>query len=124
MASLAKAMSAPRLLLVEDEPALADLLKRYLERLGYKVDACAQAEAALALLAAHPEDYALLITDLSLPDMSGDELMTRSRVLAPHLRAIVASGYPYEPRVEGVEFLQKPFLPNSLAQAVERALKA
>ena len=117
-------MGSRRLLLVEDEPALADLLKRYLERLGYQVDACAHPTAALALLDAHPEDYALLITDLTLPDMSGDELMTRSRVRAPHLRAIVASGYPYEPRVAGVEFLQKPFLPNLLAQAVERALKA
>ncbi|MEO8051897.1 MAG: response regulator [Acidobacteriota bacterium] len=117
-------MGFPRLLLVEDDPALADLLKRYLERLGYQVDACAHPDAALALLDAHPEDYALLITDLSLPAMSGDELMTRSRLRAPHLRAIIASGYPYEPRVAGVEFLQKPFLPNLLAQAVERALKA
>jgi CheY-like chemotaxis protein len=122
--SPANAMGSLRLLLVEDEPALADLLRRYLERLGYQVDACADANAALALLDAHPEDYALLITDLSLPDMSGDELMTRSRLRAPHLRAIIASGYPYEPRVAGVEFLQKPFLPNLLAQAVERALKA
>ena len=122
-ASPAKVMGASRLLLVEDEPALANLLKKYLERLGYQVDACATANAALALLDAHPEDYALLITDLSLPDMSGDELMTRSRLRAPNLRAIIASGYPYEPRVEGVEFLQKPFLPNMLAQAVERALK-
>jgi len=117
-------MAPRRLLLVEDEPALASLLKKYLERLGYQVDACAQADAALALLDAHPEDYALLITDLSLPDMSGDELMTRSRLRAPHLRAIIASGYPYEPRAAGVEFLQKPFLPNLLAEAVERALKA
>ena len=117
-------MGSHRLLLVEDELALADLLKKYLERLGYQVDACDHADAALALLEAHPEDYALLITDLSLPDMSGDELLTRSRLHAPNLRAIIASGYPYEPRVAGVEFLQKPFLPNLLAQAVERALKA
>lgn len=120
----AKATVASRLLLVEDEPALAELLKRYLERLGYRVDACGHPDAALALLDAHPEDYALLITDLSLPSMSGDELMTRSRLRAPHLRGIIASGYPYEPRADGVEFLQKPFLPNLLAQAVERALKA
>ena len=117
-------MDSPRLLLVEDEPALADLLKRYLERLGYQVDACDHPDAALALLDAHPDAYALLITDLSLPAMSGDELMTRSRLRAPHLRAIISSGYPYQPRVEGVEFLQKPFLPNLLAEAVERALKA
>jgi DNA-binding response OmpR family regulator len=117
-------MGSSRLLLVEDEPALADLLTKYLERLGYQVDACTQADAALALLYAHPEDYALLITDLSLPDMSGDELMTRSRLRVPNLRAIIASGYPYEPRVAGVEFLQKPFLPNLLAEAVKRVLKA
>ena len=103
-------MGSPRLLLVEDEPALADLLKRYLERLGYQVDACAQADAALTLLDAHPEDYALLITDLSLPDMSGDELMTRSRLRAPHLRAIIASGYPYEPRVVGRRVSAETFL--------------
>ncbi len=117
-------MGSPRLLLVEDEPALADLLKKYLERLGYQVDACAHPDAALALLDANPEDYGVLITDLTLPTMSGDELMTRSRLRAPQLRAIIASGYPYEPRAAGVEFLQKPFLPNLLAQAVERALKA
>ena len=117
-------MGSPRLLLVEDEPALADLLKKYLERLGYQVDACTEAHAALALLDAHPEAYAVLITDLSLPDMSGDELMTQSRLRAPHLPGIIASGYPYEPRVAGVEFLQKPFLPNLLAEAVKRALKA
>ena len=91
----ANAMGPPRLLLVEDEPALADLLKKYLERLGYKVDACAlRPMPRWRFLDAHPEDYALLITDLSLPDMSGDELMTRSRLRAPHLRAIIASGYP------------------------------
>ncbi len=117
-------MASLRLLLVEDEPALAGLLKKYLERLGYQVDACGGANAALALLDAHPEDYAILITDLSLPDMSGDELMNLARLRAPHLPAIVASGYPYEPRIAGVEFLQKPFLPNLLAEAVKRALKS
>lgn len=117
-------MDSPSLLLVDDEPALADLLKKYLERLGYRVDACMHPEAALTLLDAHPERYVLLITDLTLPSMSGDELVTKSRQRVPHLRAIIASGYPYEPRLEGVEFLQKPFPPSLLAQAVERALRA
>jgi DNA-binding NtrC family response regulator len=56
--------------------------------------------------------------------MSGEDLVARSRERTPGLRAIIASGYPYEPREAGVEFLQKPFLPNLLAQAIERALKA
>jgi CheY-like chemotaxis protein len=117
-------MEFPRLLLVEDEPALADLLKTYLERIGYQVDACTHPETALELLEAHPESYALLVTDLTLPAISGEELVTRSRQCAPHLRAIIASGYPYEPREAGVSFLQKPFLPRMLAQAIEQALKA
>jgi len=117
-------MNFPRLLLVEDEPALADLLKKYLERIGYQVDACTHPQAALELVQANPENYALLVTDLTLPAISGEELVTRSRQWAPNLRAIIASGYPYEPREAGVAFLQKPFLPKLLAQAIERALKA
>jgi DNA-binding NtrC family response regulator len=116
-------MDSPCLLLVDDEPALADLLKKYLERLGYRVDACTHPEAALALLDAQPDRYAVLVTDLTLPTMSGEDLIVQSRERAPGLRAIIASGYPHEPRVEGVEFLQKPFRPNLLAQAVERVLK-
>jgi DNA-binding NtrC family response regulator len=115
-------MSSPCLLLVDDEAALAELLKKYLERLGYQVDACTHPEAALDLLDANPERYALLVTDLTLPTMNGEQLLERSRERAPALRAIIASGYPYEPRVAGVEFLQKPFLPKMLAEAIQRML--
>ena len=117
-------MSSACLLLVDDERALADILKRYLERLGYQVDACVHPEAALGFLDAHPARYALLITDLTLPAMNGEELLERARERAPGLRAIIASGYPYEPRTAGVEFLQKPFLPKMLAEAIERVLRA
>lgn len=117
-------MDAPCLLLVDDEPALTDLLKKYLERLGYCVDACTHPDAALLLLDAHPARYSLLITDLTLPTMSGEDLVRQSRQRAPLLRAIIASGYAYEPLLERVEFLQKPFLPKLLALAVERALHA
>ncbi|MDP8989658.1 MAG: response regulator [Acidobacteriota bacterium] len=117
-------MDPLRLLLVDDEPALANLLKKYLERLGYQVDACTHPGDALKLLDENPERYRLLVTDLTLPDMNGEELVLRSRERAPLLRAIIASGYPYEPRTEGVEFLQKPFQPAALAQAVKRVLNA
>ena len=110
-------MESPCLLLVDDEPALADLLKKYLERLGYRVDACHHPEAALELLDAHPERYALLVTDLTLPTMSGEDLVVRSRERVPRLRAIIASGYPYEPRAPGIEFLQKPFRAQSAGRS-------
>ena len=116
-------MSSPCLLLVDDEPALANLLKNYLERLGYCVDACTHPDAALQLLDENPQRYQMLVTDLTMPDMNGEELVLRARERTPQLRAIIASGYPYQPRAAGVEFLQKPFQPAVLAQAVERILK-
>lgn len=116
-------MDSPRLLLVDDEPALANLLKKYLERLGYQVDACTRPQDALKLLDENPQRYGLLVTDLTMPEMNGEELVLRSRKRTPQLRAIIASGYPYAPHAAGIEFLQKPFQPAALAQAVERILK-
>jgi len=117
-------MNPPYLLLVDDEEALAGLLKRYLERLGYQVDACLNPQDALDFLDANPQRYELLITDMTLPVMNGEELLEKARARAPGLRAIIASGYPYDPRAEGVAFLQKPFLPKMLAEAIERMLQA
>ena len=112
-----------RLLLVDDEAAVLELLKRYLERLGYEVDACTGPEEALARFEALPERYSLVLTDLTLPGISGEELLSRMRRTNPNLRGILASGYPYQPTARWVTFLQKPFLPKMLAEAVEQALK-
>jgi DNA-binding NtrC family response regulator len=112
-----------RLLIIDDEPALLDLLRRYLGRLGYEVEACAASGDALARVQAEPERFAMAITDLSLPEMNGEELIGKLRALRPHLPAIITSGYPYQPRAPGIGFLQKPFLPQALAEEIEKALK-
>ncbi len=116
-------MGAARLLLVDDEAALLELLKKYLERLGYEVDACTAPEDALALFQADPQRYALVLTDLTLPRITGEEMLDQMRARNPRLRAVVSSGYPYSPRSAHVEFLQKPFLPKMLAAAIEKMLK-
>ncbi|MGH9559592.1 MAG: response regulator [Bryobacteraceae bacterium] len=110
-----------RLLIVDDETALLDLLKKYLERLGYEVDTSASAESALARFAASPGHYSLVFTDLTLPEMSGHEMLERMRALNPHLPAILASGYPHRPPL-GTAFLLKPFPAKALAGAIEKAL--
>jgi len=115
-------MATGRLLLVDDEAALLELLKKYLERLGYQVDACAGPEDALALFEADPQRYALVITDLTLPRLNGEAMLDRMRARQPGLRAVVSSGYPYEPRSPQVVFLQKPFLPKMLAETIEKLL--
>ena len=113
----------PRLLIIDDEPTLLELLRRYLSRLGYEVETHASLEDALASFQAEPERFSMAITDLSLPALNGEEVVERLRQIRPGLPAIITSGYPYEPRGENIGFLQKPFLPQMLAEAVEKALK-
>jgi two-component system cell cycle sensor histidine kinase/response regulator CckA len=117
-------MGGARILLVDDEEPLVELLTRYLERLGYQVDSCLTAADALARFEADPSAYALVLTDLTLPGMKGDEMLSRMRAVAPKLRAIIASGYPYEPTAKRTKSLQKPFLPKMLAELIEELLKS
>lgn len=117
-------MHSPRILIVDDEVELANLLKKYLERLGYQADACYHPLQAVELMTQAAGAYHLLVTDLTLPEMSDEALLETLRLQNPQLRAIIASGYPYEPRTPGVGFLLKPFLPKMLAEAVERVLQA
>ena len=116
-------MAAVRILLVDDEAPLLDLLKRYLERLGYEVDSCLSAEDALVRFQEEPGRYSLVLTDLTLPGMGGDAMLAEMRLTEPKLKAIIASGYPYEPQGKRTGFLQKPFLPKMLVELVEKMLK-
>lgn len=115
-------MRGARLLIVDDEATLRDLLRRYLERAGYEVEACGAAGEAIQKFAAAPDQYALVITDLTLDGMNGEEMLERMRELHPGVKGMIASGYPYRPRLPGVVFLQKPFLPQMLTEAVAKAL--
>jgi DNA-binding NtrC family response regulator len=117
-------MGPARLLLVDDEAALLALLQKYLERLGYEVDACTAPEDALALFHADPQRYALVLTDLTLAGINGEEMIDRMRAENPKLRAVLSSGYPYEPRSRHTRFLQKPFLPKMLAELIEEMVKS
>lgn len=111
-----------RLLIVDDETPLCELLQRYLVRQGYDVDIAAHPEAAWARFESDPLRYDLVITDLRFEGGDGEELIERMRTKAPRLRAILSSGYPHQPNLAGVQFLQKPFLPAVLVEAVQRAL--
>jgi DNA-binding NtrC family response regulator len=115
-------MGGERILLVDDEAALLDLLRRYLERMGYQVESCLMPEEALERFEADPAAYSLVLTDLTLPGMSGEQMIERMRALQPRMRAIIVSGYPYEPQHKRTGFLQKPFLPKMLAELIEKML--
>ncbi len=116
-----------RILLVDDEPALIQVVERILQRLDYHVASYRSAETALAALRAEPDGFALTITDLTMPGLSGLELAREIRQIRPELPVILASGHGSEAaaRHAGVAaFLAKPFDQRALAELVRRVLDA
>ncbi|MBI3279700.1 MAG: response regulator [Acidobacteria bacterium] len=117
-----------RILLLDDEQALLDLMQTYLSRLGHQVDAFATVARGWLAFEDQPQSFELLIADLSMPGLGGNDLFLRMLALNPNLRILVCSGLPFqvetlpaEVRAQ-VRFLQKPFLPNMLALAVDELL--
>jgi PAS domain S-box-containing protein len=90
--SLRAGQRRPRILLVDDDEALAFLAQRVLERRGYCVTACASPVLALQEFVSHPDEYDLLVTDMSMPGMSGIQLLAQARVVHPALPAVLTSG--------------------------------
>ena len=118
----------PRILLVEDEPAVRDLLRHALERHGYHVDIGATGAEGLALCdELEPPD--LLITDLILPGATGPVIVERLRRRAPEVKVLLMSGYAEHPLLDaahaaGEPCLIKPFEIAAFNETVARLLAA
>lgn len=120
---------AAKILLVDDEPALVRLMETYLVRLGYNVESCMDATTGAKLFAERGGEYELLVADITLPDISGEQMAQRMAEQNPKLRVLLCSGYPFElgaipePIRDRFATLQKPFLPKALASTVQQLLK-
>ena len=117
------------ILLVEDEPALRDLIKKTLTQLGYHILEAPSGIKALEIWQAHRAEIRLLLTDIVMPDaMSGIDLAQRLLQNNPKLKIIYMSGYSAEVASkdvfmeEGVNFLTKPFQMHMLAQILRDRL--
>ena len=116
------------ILLVEDEPAILNLVRKGLERLGYAVLAAATPGEAVRMAETHAGDIHLLITDVIMPEMNGRDLARRLIGLHPGMRRMFMSGYTADVIAhhgvleEGVHFIQKPFSNALLGAKVREAL--
>jgi CheY-like chemotaxis protein len=115
------------ILLVDDDALLRELMRRILERYGYRVLEAANGAAALALCARADVEIDLLLTDLAMPELNGWDLGTVVAAARPKLRSLVVSGYgedalPQRGGGDRVTFLQKPFTPSALAHKVREVL--
>lgn len=115
-------------LLVEDEPAVRELIRRVLSRFGYFVLTAGNGEEALRVLAAHRGAIHVLLTDVVMPVMGGRVLAERVRELRPEVSVLFMSGYTEDVALlEGVrrseaDFIQKPFTPDALAERLREVL--
>ena len=115
-------------LCVDDEPALVELLREQMVSLGYRVSAHVSPISALSEFLAHPLDYDVLLTDLTMPGMSGVDLAERILKVRPDLPVLIATGYgnvmtEERARELGVRpLLYKPFTLTVLGDALADAL--
>jgi len=119
------------ILLVDDEAMVREVGKSILETLGYRVMLAGDGEEALRVYQAQPDDIDLIVLDLSMPRLSGREMLERLRSFSvPQPRVIVSSGYAEESQ-QGLlgelgilGYAAKPYRVNELARIVREALDA
>ncbi len=115
-------------LFVDDEPQLCEIAQRMLEHLGYRVTAYSNSLEALKEFQAHPKKFDLVITDLTMPHLTGVELAREMLKMRPDIPIILASGFsdsitPERARDLGIqEYLMKPMALRQLGEAIRRVL--
>jgi CheY-like chemotaxis protein len=117
------------ILVVEDEPALRELVVNILELCGYRTYEAGTGVAALPVWEKHRAEIDLLLTDMVMPEgMSGRQLAERLQAEEPGLKVIYTSGYSPGMAgkdialLEGFNFLAKPYPPSRLALVVRECL--
>jgi len=121
--------AAGRIVVVDDEELILRVLSGMLEDEGYEVRACAEAAEAIEVIKSSPGYYDMVLTDLSLPKITGVELLRKIAEVDESIVRIVLTGYATVDNAvdclrEGTyDFVQKPIVREQLAALVKRALE-
>ncbi|RPJ81048.1 MAG: response regulator, partial [Deltaproteobacteria bacterium] len=116
------------ILFVDDEEVVVDANRRILQRLGYNVTISTDSKKALAAFRKKPEKFDLVITDMTMPSMTGAELARELIKIRPDIPIILCTGYsqlitPEKSNAIGIqEFVMKPFSRNEIAEAIRKVL--
>jgi len=117
-----------RILLVDDEAVIIQLVQQSLESLGYRLVTTGSSREALKMVETDPDQFDLVITDMTMPHMTGDILAKKIMDIRPQLPVILCTGYSSRIDREtamgmGIRaYLEKPVLRRDLAEAVRRVL--
>ena len=117
-----------RVLFVDDETMLVDMSQQILQRLGYQVTACTSSVEALQLFQNDPSAFDLIITDMTMPQMTGKELATAILQINPELPIILCTGFSETISEEAAKhigiqaFILKPIVMSDLAETMRKVL--
>jgi len=129
VAEKARGGGGERILLVEDEPGVAQFVSRALARNSYRVEIAMTVGAGLEAFHANPDGFDLVLTDAMLPDGNGIDVVNAVRESRPNMPMLLSSGYTDdrsyldEAQNKGVPFLQKPYPLDELYSSVRGALE-
>ena len=118
-----------RILFVDDEAALVDIGKQMLQSLGYHVVARTSSIEALEVFRTQPDQFDLLITDNSMPNMTGVELAKNIKRIRPDMPVILCTGFSETVSEEKVKalsitgFIMKPVIRENMARVIRHALE-
>lgn len=117
-----------RILVVDDEPAITEMVSQWLAQLGYTVTTSNNSVEALALVRENPSGFDLIITDQTMPFMPGSELAKEALAIRPDLPIILCTGYSAiltEEKAKEIgikRYAYKPLQGNELARVVREIL--
>ncbi len=116
-----------RILLIDDEPAVLEIGTEIMEQLGYQVTPVRDSVDAIELFRAAPESFDLIITDYTMPTLTGIDVIKETRRIRSHIPIILSTGFNEKllPSIAvdlGVEFIMKPFGLKKIAETARKAL--
>jgi CheY-like chemotaxis protein len=116
------------ILLVDDEEMIADIGKRILEKLGYRVLLAESGKSALKVYEDHRDSINLIILDMIMPDMGGSEAFDQLKAVDPSIRILLSSGYSLNGQASQIMkrgcngFIQKPFNIEQISKKIRKIL--
>jgi PAS domain S-box-containing protein len=117
-----------RILFVDDEQPIVDIAKQMVEQLGYSVVTRTSSLEALELFRTKPDEFDLVITDMTMPNMTGEELANELMFIRPDIPIILCTGFSRsvtekKAKAMGIQaFIMKPILRQELAETIREVL--
>ena len=117
-----------RILLIDDEPSILKMEQQMLERLGYTVTVRTGSLEALETFRSDPEAFDLVVTDMTMPNMTGIQLAAELKMLRPELPIVLCTGFnnlvnDEKCRANGIQgFVMKPVIMKELASTIREVL--